>query len=145
MPLISLLPGFPHPLVQGDAPIGPLHILHAFRTASLEILLAELIGVCQNACYHILFHGLPVQQRGHPVLHLSQPAIHIGLERGGEEQSGVVGAEVVQIEVDGSFDEGGETAAPILTVAAFQNRFFLRRQVQGKFLFLAQNGLLSGG
>ena len=75
-----------------------------------------MIDVRQDASYHVLLHCLLVQQRGHPILHLSQSAIHIGLESGGEEQPGVVGAEVVQIEVDGSFDEGGETAASILPV-----------------------------
>ena len=124
-------------MVQGDAAIGFLHVADTLRSTSPEVILAELIGVRQDTGYHILFHGLLVQQRGHPVLHLSQPAIHIGLERSGEQQSGVVGAEVVQIEVDGPFDKGRETAAPILPVAAFQHRFFLRRQVQGKFLFLA--------
>ena len=124
-------------MVQGDAAIGFLHVADAFCPASLKILLAELIGVRQDTGYHILFHGLLVQQRGHPILQLSQLAVHIGFDGGREKESGVVGAEVVQIEVDGSFDEGGETAAPILPVAAFQHRFFLRRQVQGKFLFLA--------
>ena len=81
--------------------------------------------------------SLLYKQRGHPILQLSQLAVHIGFDGGREKESGVVGAEVVQIEVDGSFDEGGETAAPILSVAAFQHRFFLRRQVQGKFIIIA--------
>ena len=41
---------------------------------------------------------------------------HIGFDGGREKESCVVGAEAVQIEVDGSFDEGGETAASILPV-----------------------------
>lgn len=124
-------------MVQGDAAIGFLHVADTLRSTSPEVILAELIGVRQDASYHVLLHCLLVQQRGHPILQLSQSAVHIGFDGGREKESGVVGAEVVQIEVDGSFDEGGETAAPILPVAAFQHRFFLRRQVQGKFLFLA--------
>ena len=124
-------------MVQGDAAIGFLHVADTLRSTSPEVILAELIGVRQDASYHVLLHCLLVQQRGHPILQLSQPSIHIGLDCGWEEQAGIVGAEVVQVEVDGPFDEGGETAAPILPVAAFQHRFFLRRQVQGKFLFLA--------
>ena len=75
-----------------------------------------MIDVRQDASYHVLLHCLLVQQRGHPILQLSQRAVHIGFDGGREKESGVVGAEVVQIEVDGSFDEGGETAASILPV-----------------------------
>ena len=124
-------------MVQGDAAVGFLHIVDTLRSASLKIIFAELIGVRQNTGHHVLLHCLLVQQRGHPAFELVQQAVQIGLDGGREKQSSVVGAEVVQVEVDGPFDEGGETAAPILPVAAFQHRFFLRRQVQGKFLFLA--------
>ena len=131
-------------MVQGDAAVGFLHIVDTLRSASLKIIFAELIGVRQNTGHHVLLHCLLVQQRGHPILQLSQLAVHIGFDGGREKESSVVGAEVVQIEVDGSFDEGGETAAPILPVAAFQHRFFLRRQVQGKFLFFHVIRFLSG-
>ena len=103
-------------MVQGDAAVGFLHIVDTLRSASLKIIFAELIGVRQNTGHHVLLHCLLVQQRGHPILQLSQLAVHIGFDGGREKESGVVGAEVVQVEVDGPFDEGGETAAPILPV-----------------------------
>ena len=91
-------------------------LVDTLRAAWLEIIFVELIGIRQNAGYHILLHCLLVQQRGHPILQLSQSAVHIGFDGGREKESCVVGAEAVQIEVDCSFDEGGETAASILPV-----------------------------
>ena len=64
---------------------------------------------------------------------------------GGEKQSGVVGAEVVQIKVHRPLNEGGDAPAPVLLIPALQDSLFLRRQVKWEFLFFAHNVLLSGG
>lgn len=72
------------------------------------------------------------------------PSVQIGLHRLGQEQPSVVGAEIVQIKVDGILDKGGETAAAVLCISPFNCRLFLRRQVQGKFLFFHVIRFLSG-
>ena len=48
------------------------------------------------------------------------------------------------IEVNGVLDEPGDTPAAVFRISPFQGRLFLRRQVEGKFLFFAHHGLLSG-
>ncbi len=103
-----------------------------------------MIGVRQDTGYHILFHGLLVQQRGHPILQLSQLAVHIGFDGGREKESGVVGAEVVQVEVHRPLNEGGHAPASVLLIPALQDGFLLRGEIEGESLFFAHKLLLSG-
>ena len=92
----------------------------------------------------IQLHRLLVDQRCHAVFHLAHPSVQIGLDGGRKEQSGVVGAEIVQVEIDGPLNESGDAAASILLISSLQACLFLRGEIEGKFFFLTQNELLSG-
>ena len=87
MPLISLLPGSPHPLFQRDAAIGFLHVLHALRPSTAEILVAELIGVRQDTGHHVLLHRLPEGKGGQTFLQLSQPSVQVRFDRCWQEKA----------------------------------------------------------
>ena len=78
------------------------------------------------------------------VFHLPHSTVQIGLDGGWEEQSGIVGTELVQVEFDGPLNESGDAAASILLISSLQACLFLRGEIEGKFFFLAQNELLSG-
>ena len=88
-----------------------LHASHTLRVFFPEILLVQMDAVRENAHTLIQFYRLFEEQRRHPFLQLIQPSIQIRLHRGWQEQTGVVGTEIVQIEVDGVLDKSGETAA----------------------------------
>jgi len=79
-----------------------------------------------------------------PLLQLSHPSVQIGLDGGGEKQSGAVGTEVVQIKVHRPFNEGGDAPAPVLLIPALQDGLFLRREVEWEFLFFAHIGSFPG-
>jgi len=70
----------------------------------------------------------------------SRPLIH-GWR---EEQPRVLGAEVVQIEIQRVFDERGHTPAAILVIAALQLGFLFRREIDRQLVFFAHFLLLSG-
>ncbi len=101
-------------------------------------------AVHENTHARIQCHRLFVEQGRHPVLQLIQPAIQIGLHRGWQKHTGVIGTEIVQIEVDGVLDKSGETAAAVLLISSLQACLFLRRQVDGKLHFFAQNSSFPG-
>ena len=92
---------------------------------------------------HIQLHRLLVDQRRHFVFKLPHSTVQIGLDGGRKEQPGIVGAEVVQVEIDGPLNESGDAAASILPISSLQACLFLRGEIEGKFFFLAQNELLS--
>lgn len=54
---------------------------------------------------------------------------------------GVVGAEIVQVEIDGILNKSGKASAAAFRITPLHLRFHVRRQVEGKFLLLAHQGL----
>ena len=131
-------------MVQGDAAIGFLHVLHALRPSTAEILVAELIGVRQDTGHHVLLHRLPEGKGGQTFLQLSQPSVQVRFDRCWQEKAGVVGAEVVQVKVYRPLNEGGHAPASILLKPALQNGFLFRGEIEGESLFFAHKLLLSG-
>ena len=77
-------------------------------------------------------------------LALPHPAVQVRLDGGREEQSGIVGAEIVQVEINCPLNESGDAAASILLIPSLQNCLFLWSEIERKFLFLAQSSFLSG-
>ena len=117
---------------------------YAVSTAAAQILLIQIDAVSQRAHAHVQLHRLLEQQRRHAIFKLIQSSVQVGLNGGREKQSGIVGTEIVQIKVHRPLNEGGDAPAPILRISPFQSGFFLRRQVEGKFLFFAHNGSFPG-
>lgn len=129
-------------LHRPDQPLEPFFPYvnsHTLCPLTAQLLLAHVDTLEQHTQSHVQLHRLFEEQRRHAFLHLIQSAVQIGLDSGRQEQSGVVGAEVIQIKVDGVLDEPGDTPAAVLRISPLQCRFFLRRQVEGKFLFCTHN------